>query len=80
MENAVGTGPSQEAHSSGAATTKERSGLNRLDDLLQQLGDTTAGSLQEAEGSIASHPLSSIGAAFLLGLAIGRLTKRVSRD
>jgi ElaB/YqjD/DUF883 family membrane-anchored ribosome-binding protein len=76
MENVVGTGASQEAYSPDTATKKERSSLNRLDDPLQQLGDTTAELLQEAEGSIASHPLSSIGAAFLLGLAIGRLTKR----
>jgi len=72
----VGIDPSQSAQSSRATETKECSGLDRLDDLLQQLEDTIAGPLQEAEGSIASHPLSSIGAAFLLGLAIGRLTKR----
>ena len=62
MEQAVGNEPSQTAQSSGAAETKDFLCLNRLDDLLQQLGDTMVGPLREAEGSIASHPLSSIGA------------------
>jgi len=71
MEEAVANEPCRTARSSGAAEPKNCSGLN-------QLADTIAGPLREAEGSVASHPLSSIGAAFLLGLAIGRLTKRGS--
>jgi hypothetical protein len=75
MENASGTG-SQAAQSSGVASTKDGSGLNQLDDLVRRLGDGVAGHLEEADESIASHSLLSVGTAFLLGVAIGRLTKR----
>jgi hypothetical protein len=76
MENASGTGPSQAAPTSGAASTNDCSGLNQLDDLLRRLGDRVAGPQEGAEESIALHPLLSVGTAFLLGVAIGRLTKK----
>jgi hypothetical protein len=80
MENISGTGPSLTAQTSSTASTKDYSGLNQLDDLLRRLGDSAAGPLEEADETVASHPLLSVGAAFLLGVAIGRLTKKVSRD
>jgi len=76
MENAAGNGSSQAAQSSSAAATNDGASLNQLETLLQRLGDKIAGPLEEAEQSVASHPLSSAGAAFVLGLVIGRLTKR----
>jgi hypothetical protein len=52
MENASGTGPSQAADSSGAASTKDGLSLNQLDDLLRRLGDRVARPMREDDQSM----------------------------
>lgn len=44
-----------------------------LQELQLRLAEVTEG----AEDTIAAHPLASVGAAFLLGIAVGRLIRRM---
>ena len=45
--------------------------------ILRELQLRLAEMTNDAEDAIAAHPLASVGAAFLLGVAVGRLTKRI---
>jgi ElaB/YqjD/DUF883 family membrane-anchored ribosome-binding protein len=76
IESIVRAGISEVAHAGSAAATQVPSNFAELEELLRKLGAQLGEAIEDAEESIASHPLTSISAAFLLGLAIGRLTKR----
>ena len=47
-----------------------------MERLLTELGDTFVQRGEEAQDLIADHPWAALGAAFLLGLAAGRLMSR----
>jgi ElaB/YqjD/DUF883 family membrane-anchored ribosome-binding protein len=64
------TGASEPAAAEAPAAYAE------LDTLLRKLGGHLAAAAEDAEDAVMAHPLSSVGAAFLLGLAIGRLSRR----
>jgi ElaB/YqjD/DUF883 family membrane-anchored ribosome-binding protein len=76
IQAAVQTGLTDVAHVTSAAAAKIPSGLAELDSLLRKFGDQLSDIAEDTEDAIASHPQSSVVAAFILGLAIGRLTRR----
>ena len=51
-------------------------GLAEAEALVAELAATLARGVGEAEEAIAEHPWAGVGAAFLLGVAVGRLLPR----
>ena len=73
IQAAIRHGFSQAASSTTATIPTS---LSELESLLRKLGDQLSDVAEDFEDAIASHPLSLVAAAFVLGLAIGRLTRR----
>jgi hypothetical protein len=48
-----------------------------LEAMLKDLRDTIADASEDAEKAIAAHPGLAVGAAFLLGLIVGRVSGRL---
>ena len=76
MQDSVRTAVSDVIAAAGSTGAKLPSDLAELETLLRKLEDQLSDVMDEAEGAVASHPVSSVGVAFLLGFAIGRLSKR----
>jgi ElaB/YqjD/DUF883 family membrane-anchored ribosome-binding protein len=76
IQGAIQSGFPDIAQPAMPASAKTHSSLTELESVLRDFGVQLSEAVEEAEDTIASHPLSSVGAAFLLGLAIGRLTRR----
>jgi ElaB/YqjD/DUF883 family membrane-anchored ribosome-binding protein len=80
IKAAIHTGLAEVAQAASSTAAKIPSNFSELELLLRKLGDQLSDVAEDAEDTIASHPLSSVGAAFVLGLAIGRLTRRGTHD
>ena len=76
IQAAIHAGLADVAQAASSTTAKIPSNFSELESLLRKFGDQLSDVAEDAEDAIASHPLSSVGAAFVLGLAIGRLTRR----
>jgi ElaB/YqjD/DUF883 family membrane-anchored ribosome-binding protein len=76
IQAAIHAGIADVAQATSSTAAKIPSNLSELESLLRNLSDQLSHVAEDAEDAIASHPLSSVGAAFVLGLAIGRLTRR----
>jgi ElaB/YqjD/DUF883 family membrane-anchored ribosome-binding protein len=69
-------GLAEVTQTTSSTVAKLPSNLTELDTLLRKIGDQLSDVAGEAEDTIASHPIYSVGAALILGIAIGRLTRR----
>jgi len=76
IATAIHDGLSDVADAASSTLASAPSNLAELESLLRKLRVQLSEAVDEAEDTVMSHPLSSVGAAFLLGLAIGRLTRR----
>ncbi len=76
VRSAVQAGLSDVAEAASSTMANAPANLAELEALLRELGDRLSEAVDEAEDAVASHPLSSVGAAFVLGFALGRLSKR----
>jgi ElaB/YqjD/DUF883 family membrane-anchored ribosome-binding protein len=76
IQAAIHAGLSDVAQVAGSTLAKAPSNLTELESILRKLSVQLSEAVEEVENNVASHPLSSVGAAFFLGLAIGRLTRR----
>lgn len=56
--------------------THNASSQQQIENALAELKAAVTQLAEEAEDAIATNPLLSVGAAFLLGVAVGRLSKR----
>jgi len=79
IQAAIHAGIADVAQATSSTAAKIPSNLSELESLLRKFGDQLSDAEEDAEDLIASHPLSSVGAGFVLGLAIGRLTRRGTR-
>jgi len=71
--------PARETSAGDTPAEAGGSGHDRTDDihtLLGELGDLVQTMLDEAEESVAEHPVASVSAALALGIVIGRLTAK----
>ncbi|MBZ0147603.1 MAG: hypothetical protein K8F62_08700 [Pseudorhodoplanes sp.] len=50
---------------------------SEIERVVRELQSRLTEATEAAEDTIAAHPLTSIAAAFLLGIAVGRLTRRI---
>ena len=66
------TGPAAAEAAPGEAWSREQ-----IENALAELRTTLTDLTSEAEDAIAKNPLLAIGAAFLLGVVAGRLSKRI---
>jgi len=73
---ALHDGLSDVAGAASSTLAEAPANLTELESVLRKLGVQLAEVVDETEDAVMSHPLSSVGAAFFLGLAIGRLTRR----
>jgi hypothetical protein len=66
--------PSEAVHA-GAASPEAVSvaGIPPLDDLLRELEEKWAGASETAEELVKAHPIVALAAAFIVGMAVGRL-------
>lgn len=63
------------ADAAGAPQAVEDDKAGEYTNALQKLSDYLAGTVDDAEETLAAHPFVSVGAAFLLGIAVGRLSR-----
>ena len=63
------------AAASGAGEPAGDTETGEYTDALHKLTDYLSGRVDDAEDALAAHPFVSIGAAFMLGVAIGRLSR-----
>jgi ElaB/YqjD/DUF883 family membrane-anchored ribosome-binding protein len=80
IQAAIRRGLADVSQAASSRTATIPTNLSELESLLRKLGDQLSDVAEDAEDAIASHPLSSVGAAFVLGLAIGRLTRGTHHD
>ena len=73
IQAAIHAGLAEVAQVASSTAAKIPSNFSELELVLRKFGDQLSDVVEDAEDTIASHPLSSVGAAFALGLAIGRL-------
>ncbi len=78
IQAAVQVGLADVARTASSTAAKMPSNFSELESLLQKFGEQLSDAAEDAEDTIASHPLSSVGAALVLGFAIGRITRRGS--
>ena len=76
IQTAIDVGLADVAQAASTAAAKMPSNFSELESLLRKFGDQLSDVAEDVEDTIASHPLSSVSAAFLLGLAVGRITRR----
>lgn len=76
IQAAIHAGLSGVDQVTSSAAAEAPTAFAELETLLRKLGDQLSEAVEDAEDAVMAHPLSSVGAAFLLGLAIGRLTRR----
>jgi len=76
LEQAAGAANPPAAPGSAATPEEPADGHAQIAGLLQELQSLLSGAAEGAEDVIAEHPLPSVSAAFLLGLAVGWLAAR----
>ena len=66
----------QSAQTEAAAAEAETAPLGEIETLLHELESCLVKAGDEAEELVTRHPLAAIGAAFLLGILVGRMVRR----
>lgn len=67
-------GSSQEGPGQGGEMADDRDARSYAG-ALQKLSEYLTGGTNKAEETLAAHPLAAVGAAFMLGVAVGRMSR-----
>jgi len=73
---AAAAGRTHAAGENSAPEQPDRDDATDFEKILRDIEEKFAITAQDIEEIVASHPLAALGAAFLLGLVIGRVTRR----